>query len=562
MSEIILNNKMSAEYNLMSVGESCIHMDMIIGNYYENDVRIDFEIRELESSQIKLSYEVTYGGESSITIEYIPVMTSFIGIEYEINPHNLMRVSYDLQLPPIIELTSFPIQDSFVASRNPYAIVNYGKNNSMMVGQDHKGDNVSCIKFDISMIPQGVVIKSAKARMYYSQMANSQIIEMYRIKGNWSEYGITYKNLPPIDVFVTNEYTNNEDDFYIEFDITKEVIYWTDGVINYGLSLKSNDGISVLRTREYPQAPELIVEYYSPTPAVYTSSRIFTEFEVVESSSNSIGIEYDIHSDFRFVDIQLDYFVKAPNDIFDESIIIEYEVFEKTPTLEESTITIEYEISEDLFDFIETEFEIPEYQLESEIIVEFVITDKNSSSIEFEFNVNEYILDSAIEVEFTTPYINDSSIVIEFFAEGYGVEYSSIGIEFNITSFVSSNIEFEFEVPVYDNESTINFEYFTSSYSDSSIFLEFEVDYDEGDLYIDLEFIIVELVISSINIEYEVVVKTASNIELEFGVWGYDDNSIEIEFLPRVEFLDVIEIEFRVKSIPTEKKYYSYVYMI
>lgn len=605
MGEIILNNRMTAEYNLMSMGESSINLSMIIGNYYENDIAIEYEVREMENSNIQLSYEVTYGGESSIYIEYQPVMTSFIGIEYEINPNNRMRVSYDLQKPPTIEVSSFPIQDSFVASRSPYAIVNYGRNNSMMVGQDQKGENIAYVKFDTSSIPQGVIIKSAKARLYYSQMAKDQVIEMYRIREDWSEYGITYRNLPAEDEFLTNEYINNEKEFYIEFDITDLANNWSDGLLNYGLTLRANEGISVLRTREFPQAPTLIVEYYSPTPAIYTNSRIYTEFEIARKLESSIGIQYDIHSDYAFSDIELEYFVKAPNDVFEEMFDIEYTIDEKIPTEIDSVIGMEFEILGENFDYITTEFEIPQYESNSTITIEYAVFNYDKSNIELEFEIPKYEESNEFEINYFLPFSVESSINIEFDIDGYELDESNVNMEFEINEYLgesiintefnvyeyadsninieyeivhkltseikfefeineydsesiitieftipykhSSEIELELEVPQYNGESIIENQFYIIAYDKSEIELDFEVPFYEESSTIDFDFSVVQYANSDFTIQYEVPqFEGTSSFVLDFGIIGYENSDIIIQYEVAVKATSKIEFEFGV----------------
>lgn len=542
MSEIILNNKMSAEYNLMGEGNSYIQLDVIVGNYYENDLEIIFEVRGSKTSQITMNYEIVYSNSSSIVIEYTPFSSSIIGIEYEINPHNSMKVKYDLQLPPTIEIVNFSVQDSFVASIRPYSILNYGNNISMLVGQDHKGDNISYVKFDTSNVPSGVVIRTAKIRLYYTQFTDNQDIGIYRVKENWSEYGITYNNIPSNDEFLTNEYTNNPDEFYIEFDVSNIASQWIDGLSNDGVSLKSSEGLSVFRTKEHSQPPKLIIEYYSPTSSILASSRISTEFYVVEMTDNSIELEYEVHSDFRFTEIQLDYFVKAQNDIFDEFIELEYEITQVPFIQEDSTIVINYKITFDNFDYIDFEFEVAIYEDDSDINIDYLVQLNRDSIIELEFEIIKQESSNEISIEFIIP----------------DKDSSNIDIEYNIFGLFDSIIELEFEVSSYEQNSSIEIEYYTTAYRESSIELEFEVNLADSESDITLEYIIRELTDNNIDISYDIVVEGFSEIEFEFGIIGYSDSSIELEYLPRVEFLDVIEIEYDVN----EYLYYAYVYVI
>ena len=506
MSETLLVNNMTATYELKGYKETSVDVEFTVGKYENSDFNVEFDIRATKRSEVPIEFTVVYGKQSVINVEFQLIVSSNIDIEFEINPHNKMSVLYDLVEPPTSTYSGFPVQDTFVSSNSPYNVINYGSNNSMKIGQDYTGDNIGFVQFDTSSIPSDSIIKTAKMRLYYSNY-NGQIMEVYRILSSWNEYSLTYKSFNNQLQSVSNSMVVNEVDRYIEFDITNIASQWIKGLTNNGLAIKSNDAPSVFRTREFPLSPELNIIYYTSEPYSANSSKMHVEFEVKRIEESSIDVEFDVHSNFSESSIVIEFYAHNPDTVFTEDIQVEFDI--NSYTMDKS-IDIEFLIANNLTSTIDVEFDIPQYNGESSVNVEFEIKPKYTqqfSKMDMEFNISQYIANSNIDVEFDV-------------TGGYTKS--------------ESNINIEFEIPSYNGESNVNVEFEIAVAVDNSIDVEFEINsYDKS---------------SDMQVEFDVPVRELyDRILVEFGILGYGESSVNVEFYPRVQVISDLMVEFDVK---------------
>lgn len=590
MAELILSNKMTGSYNLMATGQSPIEIQYTVTNSSSSQVELEYGVIGYASSEIELNYNVIYGGSSQVEIEYVPTVSSVIEIQYEVNPHNRMRARFDLQLPPLVKVEVPPIADSFVASFNPFNFVNYGSNNSMVVGNDDKGSNSSYIKFPTDIVEEGGIVRDAKIRIYYTDLDDDYNLMLARVRSEWDEHNITYRNRPTDVINVTNQFTNNKDEFYIEIDITNLFTEWNGGLLNEGILLTSNKPSATFRTRESFLPPQLIVNYYSPRPVINTNSRVTLEYEVVAKDDSQIEIQYNVESRYQFSDIELQYFVKAPNEVFVETIELQYNVQPKDRIIGEDSIELQFEPQFESFSVIELQFEIEEIETSSEIEIQyetlfsdtsqielqFEIEEKkdtskieliydvlamytaSSSTIELQFEIEQKEDNSEIELQYQVVFNDASSIELQFEIEEK-FDTSNIEIQYDIVSVGKSEIELQFEIESTDDESLIEIQYEIVAKDTSEIELQFKIEQKEASSIIELEYLIGGYEHSEIEIEYEVRSGSQSSIEIQYGVPGNDSSTIELQYLVRAEFLSIIELQYEVNGNSGSN---SYVYIL
>lgn len=552
MSEIIIN-KMASQFNLLGYRESTIDVGITVGVYLDSDIPVEIKTRAVNNSSKNVEIDVVYSGYESIYVELIPSLHNNIPVEIEVNPHNKMSVYYELTQPPLSTYKGFPVEDAFVAERNPYMVMNYGSNNSMMVGQDHKGANVSFIKFDMSSVDENVMIKSAKMRIYYSQLSGSDF-ELYRVMTNWRENSITYANMPTDLRLLTDESINDTDDRCIEFDVTGIISNYVKGVPNEGFALKSPNEVSILRTREYSQSPELIVEYYAPSTVSVGNSRRQVELTVRQKNTSDIPVEIDVHSDFGFNWLPVTIFAKKPNDIFNSDIPIEIDTVAAPITNGHSDVSVEITTVLELMSKVDIEIEVPIYDGESDVPVELIVRRDDESVVNVDIEVPLYNEDSNVDVELIVQRYDESNIPIDIEVPMYNGE-SNVRVEINIGNYHDADIYVEIEVPQYTGETSIPVEFEIGVRENSYIPVEIEVQYKDGESSVPVEIALWEHTESTVPVEIGV---TRDSIDVGITIPYYDDSTVNVEVVPRVPYLDEIAVEVTIR-----RKYrYSYAFMI
>ena len=154
MGEIVISNRMKAQYDLKGYRESSVDVEFTVGVYLDSVIENEVYVRAKKNNDISIDVNVMYGNNSEVLVDVQPGISDYIDVEITINPHNRMGVMYELTEPPLTNFNTFPVQDTFTASNMPYNIINYGHSNSMKIGQDSMGDNTAFIQFDTSSIPK------------------------------------------------------------------------------------------------------------------------------------------------------------------------------------------------------------------------------------------------------------------------------------------------------------------------------------------------------------------------------------------------------------------------
>jgi hypothetical protein len=126
----------------------------------------------------------------------------------------------------IVPQTLKPIEDAYVDQINPSA--NYGGMSSLKVynsGNMFVGECLAYLKFNLSEIPAGISVESAKLRLYATIFVTSthQISAFYSSDNTWTEFGITYDNRPSFKVTSSSTTTVSSPSKWYEWDVTTDV---------------------------------------------------------------------------------------------------------------------------------------------------------------------------------------------------------------------------------------------------------------------------------------------------------------------------------------------------
>lgn len=518
MAEIIVSNKMSSTYNLVAQRTSTIDIEVISGKYEYSYVDVDVAVRGSGMSEKDVELTVVYAGNSEILVDIQPKIVNQIDVEVFVNPHNKMTAIYELMSPPTEELVESPIKDTFTSTNQPYNVINFGNNNSMKVGNDSYGNNTSFIQFDISDVPNNVIIKSATMRLYYTQY-NGQELDLYRVIGSWGEYSLTNDNMNMTLNPLPSTLSVNTEELYIEFDVTDITTDWYKGLVNNGLAIKSDDSVAIFRTREYLTPPELIIVYYSDLPYSVRTSKVPVEVEVVQSATSNINVEVDVISHIMTSDVLVSVYAHHPDIPIYKFVDVDVEV----PSYDsESSIDVEVRVVDSAFSTIDVNVIVPSYEDNSSIDVELIISNSDYSNIDVELEVlpkpkEEASSDILVEVTSVGKYVNTNSVIdVEVEIPSKSSD-SIINVDVEVVGNVASKIDVEVIIPSYN--------------SDSEVLVEVDVPVKDGD----------------------------SEVYVEIGVLGYGDSSVDVEFYPRVFDISQVNVEV----IATKDTYKNiYVYMI
>lgn len=383
---------MVSRYKLRGRREANFTFDLHVGNYKRSYMGFEVRAKAKKKKSFPFELEVVYGGIANFGFEITPRIINHMGFEVEVSPHNRMTAIYQLIEPPTKEWDSFPVQDSYVLSQAPYSSINYGGNNSLVIGESPRGNGIPFVQFDLSSLEQNVRIKKARFRLYYNDYSNMDI-ELRKVLEPWREYNITYLNAPQSSTHITNQYGNNPQERYIEFDVTDTVAEWVKGIPNNGFCLHSNDpAVMAFRSRETSQPPMLIVDYISTAPINSSKSKMKFEVTPQLEDKSTMGFEAEVISFFRKHPMGFSVFAHDPNHKYTESFGFSvdvshpnmgFELFVKRKTI--TPIPFAVSVMEELLDTMGFEVEVPSFN--GDKVFGFEITAQQEDKKDFGFEI-------------------------------------------------------------------------------------------------------------------------------------------------------------------------------
>jgi hypothetical protein len=198
-----------------------------------------------------------------------------------VNAEQTTYINWSLTPAPEEELTIQPdAADGKDASVDTYyPDQNYATHTEIGAGRGTADTVRAYIEFDLSSIPDNVVITSAAVGLYYYRTVGSATapIGVYLVEESWTESNTTWNHQPdsattPEDTLTVPTSVTNA---FLYWDITDLVKDWLDGTIdNNGVMFRDTDESTVEAWKGFyssdygtpAQRPQLIIEYFDPTP--------------------------------------------------------------------------------------------------------------------------------------------------------------------------------------------------------------------------------------------------------------------------------------------------------
>lgn len=413
MTEILISNKMTSKYQLIGYREKEIGFDLLVGTYENKNMSFEIRAKAKGNSSLPFSLNVVKAGQSQFGFTVQPKIFNHLGFSIDVAPHNQMTAYYELIEPPIHLWEDYPVQDSYTLSASPYNAINYGKANSLLIGNNGRGEAKSYVQFDLTDIEKNIRIKSAKFRLYYSDFLNTDI-NLSIVKEEWRETNITYLNAPIQTEFLTSNYTNNIIERYIEFDVTDIVTKWNLGIPNYGFVLQSSDDVTtIFRSRESQQSPELLIEYFSSEPINLGTKKMKFDITPRQSDKTQLLFGLEVISYYKNNDMGFSIFSHDPDHYYPSNM--SFQVLASRNKLEWS-LDVRRETAKNMA-FI---LDVPEYSLTSLPFEIFVPDFEGESNLGFTI-IAQKVTHSELgfEIECNKDYISTQShLGFDLFAQG------------------------------------------------------------------------------------------------------------------------------------------------
>jgi hypothetical protein len=105
-------------------------------------------------------------------------------------------------------------------------------------------DKIAYMKFDLSHISQGTIVRKATLRLWIYDVKDPGLVEFYTVQGTWHEDSLTYNTQDGLSLLprFSRYFENHPDQTYVDIDVTSLVQEWVNGSIpNDGISMKAPD---------------------------------------------------------------------------------------------------------------------------------------------------------------------------------------------------------------------------------------------------------------------------------------------------------------------------------
>ncbi|MEQ6356566.1 DNRLRE domain-containing protein [Lysinibacillus sp. M3] len=416
------NNKMTLKYILFAVGTSAPETELEVKQYGKSELLTEIYSRAVAVDKRDVEIFAIYRGNSDKLVSIQPIIYNFMPTEITVRPHNRMYSIYEIQQPPVVRKIFSPTQDSFTRSGTLYQSINYGFNSSMIAGKSKYTNETwrSFVQFDLSWVNPSYVLKGSYLRLYYlGAVPESLKLEILNAKEEWQEGSITDLNRPTPIQLISNEFTVNTTQRYIEFNVLDVVKQWINlSLINNGFVIRvANeivDGSLTFRTRESANPPELVVDYYDSRIFSHGRSQLPTEIFAYKRKNSDKKTEITVDSTFTNKDIPIEIRIHQLDVPFDEDINTEITVnaFKRQAELEVARVGELKELAE---------------------ITVYYHTDSPTDKVLVEIDANRYLIKTEVTPVFTVGDnhndVNGKSvpkipIEIKAIREGFNIEIS------------------------------------------------------------------------------------------------------------------------------------------
>lgn len=270
-----LSNKVTGKYKLYRQLDEDIASEVTIAKPDEGSLNSVISIRSPKDFDLPASMMIMYRGNDHVESSIEAIAGEYLEAALYVRPYNRLFGKFELLEAPRKEVGLTPISDASTRSRDDLRTINYGDTKSMLTGKNDEELFESFINFGelTDRIPDIKLIESAKLRLYYIDFFEGSNLELHQPNTIWREYGITDANKPYSTQLLSNKYTINTKDRYIEFDLLDVVNKWqSEELFNYGLIIKTlEDRTLSFFTRESQRSPLLMLKYI--TTQIYSMGR-------------------------------------------------------------------------------------------------------------------------------------------------------------------------------------------------------------------------------------------------------------------------------------------------
>lgn len=564
-----LTNRAKAKFKLYAVDDNDINAEIQPSFRTNGEVLTEITPIVKEMNEVDTEIFAIYGGSSNVLVEIRTILQNNVDTEIDVRPHNRMYAKYEIQQPPVITNIFSPTQDSFTREQLEFQSINYGSSNSMAVGNSATDIWRSFVQFDVSTLNPSYVLVESYLRLYYKEAAPlSMKLEVLNANKAWQEYNITNINKPDPIRLISNDFTVNEEQKYIEFDVFEVVKKWLElSELNNGFivraSIETANGQVSFGTRESLLPPELVTRYYDS--AIFSSGRsqVPTEILAILRANDDVWVEIEPSSLFQNNEIETEIYchvigvpvdneinaeitVSVPDievsiqrsfrensEISAEVGVIGYQKDDVNTVVSINRDTVLVELQPILRSELPTEISIKR----EEVLVEIspVISKENEIGTEIEVNpLTESLVKTSITA--TKPLVLveisiNSREKNEIFTE---IRPSRPNVQIDITS-TKPNVLVEISPVLTKNQDL----YTIISPTKDNIWVEISVRYD-SEINIEIESILASMIKAEL-------VATKPSIWTEITAIGFEVNDVFVELL--AGSLNQIETEIYVKHI-------------
>ncbi|ASA22789.1 DNRLRE domain-containing protein [Paenibacillus donghaensis] len=320
-----LSNQMAGSFKLYRPMTDDIEAEFIVKKSTGDDLRSIIEVRVEKYADVNATMDIMYRGNSDAEGEIEAIAANYIDGLIEVRPHNRMFGKFELMGAPKVSVTLPPIADATTRSREDLRTINYGDTRSMLTGKTIDEEFGAFVQFAdfVESIPDLKFIESAKLRLYYTNVHSEANIELHQPNTIWRELGITDANKPQSVEKLSDTFTINTVQRYVEFDVKDIAKRWQDGTLdNYGFIISTSDDVRyTLFTRESDYPPQLIVDYITSQVFSIGRSELECGIFVYGKGDSDLSARLTVDSDVGINNMESYLYVHRSADFMHSDVV-------------------------------------------------------------------------------------------------------------------------------------------------------------------------------------------------------------------------------------------------